>query len=121
MPDKSKPQQNLMRAAAHTPGGYGGVPQSVGREFVDADKRAGVKFNRGGGVRRYAAGGSTFDDADEVVDQTGKVIGKVRKKTPIGTTSPDGYSSGTSSIGISSAEGTANYCKGGKVISTKNF
>jgi hypothetical protein len=27
-----------MRAAAHTPGGYDGVPQSVGREFVDADK-----------------------------------------------------------------------------------
>lgn len=28
-----------MRAAAHTKGGYGGVPQSVGREFVNADKR----------------------------------------------------------------------------------
>ena len=27
-----------MRAAAHTPGGYGGVSQAVGREFVDADK-----------------------------------------------------------------------------------
>lgn len=28
-----------MEAAAHTPGGYGGVPQSVGREFAGADKR----------------------------------------------------------------------------------
>ena len=28
-----------MRAAAHTPGGYGGVPQAVGREFTEADKR----------------------------------------------------------------------------------
>jgi hypothetical protein len=27
-----------MRAAAHTKGGYGGVPQSVGKEFVAADK-----------------------------------------------------------------------------------
>lgn len=28
-----------MRAAAHTPGGYGGVPQKVGKDFVAADKR----------------------------------------------------------------------------------
>ncbi len=27
-----------MAAAAHTPGGYGGVPQKVGREFNQADK-----------------------------------------------------------------------------------
>ena len=26
-----------MAAAAHTPGGYGGVPQSVGKEFNEAD------------------------------------------------------------------------------------
>ena len=28
-----------MKIAAHTKGGYGGVPQSVGRDFVDADKK----------------------------------------------------------------------------------
>ncbi len=38
MPSKSPEQRRLMQAAAHTPGGYGGVPQSVGREFVQADK-----------------------------------------------------------------------------------
>jgi len=27
-----------MEAAAHTPGGYGGVPQKVGQEFAEADK-----------------------------------------------------------------------------------
>lgn len=27
-----------MEAAAHTPGGYGGVPQSVGKDFAAADK-----------------------------------------------------------------------------------
>jgi hypothetical protein len=32
-----------MRAAAHTPGGYGGVPASVGRDFVAADKAAGKR------------------------------------------------------------------------------
>lgn len=48
MPTKPGPQRRLMRAAAHTPGGFGGVPQSVGRKFVNADKAAG--FNRGGTV-----------------------------------------------------------------------
>lgn len=27
-----------MNIAAHTPGGYGDVPQSVGKEFHEADK-----------------------------------------------------------------------------------
>lgn len=35
-----------MEAAAHTKGGYGGVPQKVGKEFVKADK--GKKFAGGG-------------------------------------------------------------------------
>ena len=38
MPSKSPAQARLMAAAAHTKGGYGGVPQSVGREFNQADK-----------------------------------------------------------------------------------
>lgn len=37
MPAKSAAQHRLMEAAAHTTGGYGGVPQSVGREFVGKD------------------------------------------------------------------------------------
>ena len=37
MPSVSQSQSRLMAAAAHTPGGYGGVPQSVGREFNEAD------------------------------------------------------------------------------------
>ena len=31
-----------MEAAAHTKGGYGGVPQSVGNDFVSADKKKGI-------------------------------------------------------------------------------
>lgn len=42
MPSKSSAQHRLMEAAAHTKGGYGGVPQSVGKEFAAADK--GKKF-----------------------------------------------------------------------------
>jgi len=46
MPSKSKAQHNLMEAAAHTKDGYGGVPQKVGKEFVEADE--GKKFKNGG-------------------------------------------------------------------------
>ena len=46
MPSKSKAQHNLMEAAAHTKGGYGGVPQKVGKDFASADE--GKKFKKGG-------------------------------------------------------------------------
>ena len=36
----------LMNIAAHTPGGYGGVPQSVGAEFHAADKARGKPMAR---------------------------------------------------------------------------
>lgn len=42
MPSKSPAQARLMAAAAHTPGGYGGVPQSVGKEFNQADAGTGM-------------------------------------------------------------------------------
>lgn len=42
MPSKSPAQARLMAAAAHTNGGYGGVPQSVGKEFNKADKGTGI-------------------------------------------------------------------------------
>ena len=38
MPSKSPAQKSLMQAAAHTKGGFGGVPQKVGKEFAAADK-----------------------------------------------------------------------------------
>lgn len=37
MPSKTPAQARLMQAAAHTKGGFGGVPQSVGKEFAAAD------------------------------------------------------------------------------------
>ena len=46
MPSKSPAQHRLMEAAAHTKGGYGGVPQKVGKEFVKTDE--GKKFKSGG-------------------------------------------------------------------------
>lgn len=38
MPAVSPAQKRLMMAAAHTEGGYGGVPQSVGKEYVGKDE-----------------------------------------------------------------------------------
>lgn len=38
MPSKSLKQRKLMAIAAHTPGGYGGIPQAVGIEFHKHDK-----------------------------------------------------------------------------------
>ena len=46
MPSKSPAQHRLMEAAAHTKGGFGGVPPKVGKEFVKADE--GKKFAQGG-------------------------------------------------------------------------
>ena len=54
MPSKSRKQHNAMEAAEHGRGTLG-IPPSVGREFVAADKRAG-KFKgkaRKGKARRH--------------------------------------------------------------------
>jgi hypothetical protein len=37
VPSSSAAQHKLMEIAAHTPGGYGGVPQKVGQDFAAAD------------------------------------------------------------------------------------
>lgn len=42
MPSKSPEQHKLMEIAAHTKGGYGGIPQSVGKDFARADDKAGI-------------------------------------------------------------------------------
>lgn len=51
MPSKSPAQAKLMSIAAHTPGGYGGVPASVGKEFHAADKAQG-KYKYSGGKKK---------------------------------------------------------------------
>jgi hypothetical protein len=50
MPSKSKAQHNLMAMVAHDPKAAKrlGIPQSVGKEFVSADK--GKQFKKGGSI-----------------------------------------------------------------------
>jgi len=58
MPSKSPAQHRLMEAAAHTKGGFGGVPQKVGKEFVKADsmKKGGLYANLHAKQKRIAEG-----------------------------------------------------------------
>jgi hypothetical protein len=58
MPSKSPAQHRLMEAAAHTKGGFGGVPQKVGKEFVNADgmKNGGLYANINAKRARIANG-----------------------------------------------------------------
>ncbi len=65
MPSVSKKQHNFMAAVANNPAfaKKAGVPQSVGKDFNDADK--GRKFSKGGDMKKmkmggYADGGMTM-------------------------------------------------------------
>ena len=69
MPSKSKEQHNFMAAVANNPAfaKKAGVPQSVGKEFSNADK--GRKFSKGGDMKKgYADGGMTM------VNKGGKMV-----------------------------------------------
>jgi hypothetical protein len=62
MPSKSKKQHYFMEAVANNPAfaRKADIPQSVGREFVQADK--GHKFSKGGEMKRMAEGGMSEKD-----------------------------------------------------------
>jgi hypothetical protein len=62
MPSKSKSQHNLMAMVAHDPAAAKrlGIPQKVGKEFMDADK--GRKFSKGDDMKKMkkmSGGGAT--------------------------------------------------------------
>jgi hypothetical protein len=59
MPSVSKKQHNFMAAVANNPAfaKKAGVPQSVGKEFTNADK--GRKFSKGDDMKKMSMGGST--------------------------------------------------------------
>jgi hypothetical protein len=65
MPSSSKKQANLMRAVAHNPAFAKkvGIPQSVGKDFSEADK--GRKFGSGGNVKKEMKAAKIFAKAGE--------------------------------------------------------
>ena len=124
MPSTSKKQHNFMAAIAHSPAFAKkvGVPQSVGKDFTDADK--GKKF-RSGGVSRadiqkvnkpktehgkmafFKEGGSTMATKNNGI--TKAKMGSVRTAAP----SRDGLAS------KGKTKGTMISMSGGKVLGTK--
>jgi len=77
MPSKSKKQHNLMAAVANNPkfAKKVGIPQSVGEDYVEADK--GRKFRSGGmagcGTKRMNMGGMAM--ANKGYKKGGKIRG----------------------------------------------
>jgi hypothetical protein len=73
MPSKSKAQHNFMAAVAHNPAfaKKAGVPQSVGKDFNQADK--GRKFSKGGDMKKMNMGGYA-DGGMPMVMKDGKKV-----------------------------------------------
>ena len=65
MPSKSKAQHNLMAAVANNPkfAKKAGIPQTVGADYMKADKKV-MKYKAGGSAMKYKAGGITGPDKE---------------------------------------------------------
>jgi hypothetical protein len=70
MPSSSKKQADFMRAVAHSPefAKKAGVPQSVGKEFSNADKS-----------RKFSKGGDMKDAMMKLKEHAGKPASKAHK------------------------------------------
>jgi len=108
MPSTSKKQADFMRAVAHSPefAKKSGVPQSVGKEFSNADKNR--KFSKGGYMKKgYAGGGMTMVNKggkmvpDFAADGKGKMAkgGAAKKMAMGGMAYAKGGSAGTTKMG----------------------
>jgi hypothetical protein len=73
MPSVSKKQRNFMAAVAHNPefAKEAGVPQSVGKDFNQADK--GRKFSKGDDMKKMNMGGYA-DGGMTMVNKGGKMV-----------------------------------------------
>ena len=81
MPSTSKKQHNFMAAIANSPSfaKKAGVPMSVGKDFVTADK--GKKFSKGGDMKKMDKGGMTMVNkgGKMVPDFAADGVGKMKK------------------------------------------
>ena len=116
MPSKSSAQHRLMEAAAHTKGGFGGVPQKVGKEFVSADKRKPKKMADGG---MASLGGMTSSTPN-----TPTVASRDNSRnlqTPQGMQSPVGNPQKMADGSIQGGDGEQayGYKKGGQVTTRR--
>jgi hypothetical protein len=74
MPSTSKKQHNFMAAIANSPSfaKKAGVPMSVGKDFVTADK--GKKFSKGGDMKKMNMGGYASGGLNMVKGKDGKMV-----------------------------------------------
>jgi len=74
MPSTSKKQHNFMAAIANSPSfaKKAGVPVSVGKDFVTADK--GKKFSKGGDMKKMNMGGYASGGLNMVKGKDGKMV-----------------------------------------------
>ena len=111
MPSKSKAQRNLMAAVAHSAAFAKkvGIPQSVGKDFNEADK--GRKFSRGGDMAKGSTTGKT-----SVSEKKGLTTEKMTK-VKTGAPSIDGIAERgkTRALMPKMAGSTTGMKKGGKV------
>ena len=111
MPSTSKKQHNFMAAVAHNPAfaKKAGVPQSVGKEFNDADK--GKKFSTGGHMATTKMGKPTMKPGMSTAKDG------MKKPTPMANTSMMGMKKG----GMAKGGGIESKGKTkGKIITMKS-
>ena len=83
MPSVSAKQHKLMEIAAHTKGGFGGVPQKVGKEFAAADegrKMGGSPKSKEEHMARRAKAVTQRETAGEFGTSQSTVSRKVRRQ-----------------------------------------
>ena len=110
MPSVSKKQHNLMAAVASSPSvaKKANIPQSVGKEFLAADK--GKKFAKGGEMKKLFGGKET--KAEELKEAKALKAGAISKKQYVAGEKAEGHGKG--------AAKTATAIKSGK-ISPKQY
>ena len=86
MPSKSKAQHNFMAAVAHNPAfaKKAGVPQSVGKDFNEADR--GRKFSKGGDMKKMDKGGMAHKDVKMDKGMMQKAVNKHEGRLHKGST-----------------------------------
>ena len=124
MPSKSKAQHNLMAGVAHNAAFAKkvGIPQSVGRDFSEADK--GKKFSKGGAnsqaARQSINQPKTNHGGQALFKQGGTMATKMGKPTmKLGmSTAKDGMKKPTPMAGMMGMKkGGMTYAKGGGIES----
>jgi len=94
MPSKSKSQHNLMAAVAHSPSFAKkvGIKQSVGKEFMSADK--GKKFSGGGEMAKGKMFGGKETRAEEMKEAKALKAGKISPKQYVAGEKSEGHGAG---------------------------